>query len=59
MNKTEEKLVEARKKIKEQISNLELKIEVIQDNLEDTKSTIRELKEIFNNIEEKIKEFKK
>jgi len=59
MDKTEEKLVEARKKIKEQISNLELKIEVIQDNLEDTKSTIRELKEIFNNIEEKIKEFKK
>lgn len=59
MDKTEEKLVEARKKIKEQISNLELKIEVIQDNLEDTKSTIRELKEIFNNIGEKIKEFKK
>ena len=59
MNKTEEKLVEARKKIKEQISNLELKIEVIQDNLEDTKSTIRELKEIFNKIEEKLKEFKK
>lgn len=59
MDKTEEKLVEARKKIKEQISNLELKIEVIQDNLEDTKSTIRELKEIFNNIEEKIKKFKK
>ena len=59
MDKTEEKLVEARKKIKEQISNLELKIEVIQDNLEDTKSTIRELKEIFNKIEEKLKEFKK
>ena len=59
MNKTEEKLVEARKKIKEQISNLELKMEVIQDNLEDTKSTIRELKEIFNKIEEKLKEFKK
>ncbi|MCG6835708.1 hypothetical protein LC668_00065 [Fusobacterium vincentii] len=59
MNKTEEKLVEARKKIKEQISNLELKMEVIQDNLKDTKSTIRELKEIFNKIEEKLKEFKK
>ena len=59
MNKTEEKLVEARKKITEQISNLELKMEVIQDNLKDTKSTIRELKEIFNKIEEKLKEFKK
>ena len=59
MNKTEEKLVEARKKIKEQISNLELKMEVIQDNLKDTKSTIRELKEIFNKIKEKLKEFKK
>ena len=59
MNKTEEKLVEARKKIKEQISNLELKMEVIQDNLKDTKSTIREVKEIFNKIEEKLKEFKK
>ena len=59
MNKTEEKLVEARKKIKGQISNLELKMEVIQDNLKDTKSTIRELKEIFNKIEEKLKEFKK
>ena len=59
MNKTKEKLVEARKKIKEQISNLELKMEVIQDNLKDTKSTIRELKEIFNKIEEKLKEFKK
>ena len=46
-------------KIKEQISNLELKMEVIQDNLKDTKSTIRELKEIFNKIEEKLKEFKK
>ena len=59
MDKTKEKLVEARKKIKEQISNLELKMEVIQDNLKDTKSTIRELKEIFNKIEEKLKEFKK
>ena len=59
MDKAEELLIEARKKIKEQISNLELKMEVIQDNLKDTKSTIRELKEIFNKIEEKLKEFKK
>ena len=57
MDKTEEKLVEARKKIKEKISNLELKMEVIQDNLEDTKSTIRELKEIFNKIVSKTKKY--
>ena len=59
MDKTEERLIEARKKIKEQITNLEIRMEVLQDNLDDTKTVIRELKELFNKIEEMLKEFKK
>ena len=43
MDKTEERLIEARKKIKEQITNLEIRMEVLQDNLDDTKTVIREL----------------
>ncbi|WP_315283894.1 hypothetical protein [Fusobacterium hwasookii] len=59
MDKAEEILIESRKKIKEEITNLELKMEVIQENLEDTKNAIGELKNIFIKIDEKIKELKK
>ena len=55
MDKAEEILIESRKKIKEEITNLELKMEVIQENLEDTKNAIGELKNIFIKIDEKIK----
>lgn len=44
MDKTEEILMESRKKIREKIENLEIRMEVLQDNLDDTKSVIRELK---------------
>lgn len=59
MDKTEEILMESRKKIREKIKNLEIRMEVLQDNLDDTKTAIRELKELFNKIEEMLKEFKK
>ena len=52
MDKTEEILMESRKKIREKIENLEIRMEVLQDNLDDTKSVIRELKETFIKIEE-------
>lgn len=52
MDKIEEILIESRKKIREKIANLEIRMEVLQDNLDDTKSVIRELKEIFIKIEE-------
>ncbi|MFZ8073987.1 hypothetical protein ACO1G0_02995 [Fusobacterium watanabei] len=51
MDKAEELLIEKRKKIREKITNLEIRMEVLQDNLDDTKSVIRELKEIFIKIE--------
>lgn len=53
MDKKEEILIESRKKIREKITNLEIRMEVLQDNLDDTKSAIRELKNIFIKIEEK------
>lgn len=58
MNKNE-MLKESRKKVKEKITSLEIKIEVLQDNLDDTKTAIRELKNIFIQIDEKFKELKK
>lgn len=58
MNKNE-MLKESRKKVKEKITSLEIKIEVLQDNLDDTKTAIRELKNIFVQIDEKFKELKK
>lgn len=51
MDKAEELLIEKRKKIREKITNLKIRMEVLQDNLDDTKSVIRELKEIFIKIE--------
>lgn len=51
MDKAEELLIEKRKKIREKITNLEIRMEVLQDNLDDTKSVIRKLKEIFIKIE--------
>jgi hypothetical protein len=58
MNKNE-MLKESRKKVKEKITSLEIKMEVLQDNLDDTKTAIRELKNIFIQIDEKFKELKK
>ncbi len=58
MDKAEELLIEKRKKIREKITNLEIRMEVLQDNLDDTKSVIRELKEIFIKIEKEWKERK-
>ena len=54
MNKNK-MLKESRKKVKEKITSLEIKIEVLQDNLDDTKTAIRELKNIFVQIEDKLK----
>lgn len=54
-----EMLKESRKKVKEKITSLEIKMEVLQDNLDDTKTAIRELKNIFIQIDEKFKELKK
>lgn len=54
MNKNE-MLKESRKKVKEKITSLEIKIEVLQDNLDDTKTAIRELKNIFVQIDDKLK----
>ena len=59
MDKAEELLIEKRKKIREKITNLEIRMEVLQDNLDDTKTAIRELKNIFIQIDEKFKELKK
>ena len=56
MNKNE-MLKESR--VKEKITSLEIKMEVLQDNLDDTKTAIRELKNIFIQIDEKFKELKK
>ena len=58
MNKNE-MLKGSRKKVKEKITSLEIKMEVLQDNLDDTKTAIRELKNIFIQIDEKFKELKK
>ena len=58
MNKNE-MLKESQKKVKEKITSLEIKMEVLQDNLDDTKTAIRELKNIFIQIDEKFKELKK
>ena len=44
MDKTEESLIESRKKLKKYISNLELKIEVIQEVIKDTETLVKELK---------------
>ena len=54
MNKNK-MLKESRKKVKEKITSLEIKIEVLQDNLDDTKTAIRELKTIFVQIDDKLK----
>jgi len=54
MNKNE-MLKESRKKVKEKITSLEIKMEVLQDNLDDTKTAIRELKNIFVQIDDKLK----
>lgn len=54
MNKNK-MLKESRKKVKEKITSLEIKIEVLQDNLDDTKTAIRELKNIFVQIDDKLK----
>ena len=44
MEEKEEILIELRKKIKKQISDLELKLIVIQENLTDTKNSLTKLK---------------
>lgn len=58
MNKTEESLIESRKKLKKYISNLELKIEVIQEVIKDTETLVKELKNAFIRVDEEIKKFK-
>ena len=58
MDKTEESLIESRKKLKKYISNLELKIEVIQEVIKDTKTLVKELKNAFIRVDEEIKKFK-
>ncbi|ALQ37830.1 TIGR04197 family type VII secretion effector [Fusobacterium hwasookii] len=58
MDKTEESLIESRKKLKKYISNLELKIEVIQEVIKDTETLVKELKNAFTRVDEEIKKFK-
>ena len=58
MDKTEEWLIESRKKLKKYISNLELKIEVIQEVIKDTETLVKELKNAFIRVDEEIKKFK-
>ena len=58
MDKTEESLIESRKKLKKYISNLELKIEVIQEVIKDTETLVKELKNAFIRVDEEIKQFK-
>ena len=58
MDKTEESLMESRKKLKKYISNLELKIEVIQEVRKDTETLVKELKNAFIRVDEEIKKFK-
>ena len=58
MDKTEESLIESRKKLKKYISNLELKIEVIQEVIKDTETLVKELKNAFIRVYEEIKKFK-
>ena len=58
MDKTEESLIESRKKLKKYISNLELKIEVIQEVIKDTETLVKELKNAFIRVDEEIKKFK-
>ena len=59
MDKTEESLMESRKKLKKYISNLELKIEVIQEVIKDTETLVKELKNAFIRVDEEIKKFKR
>ena len=54
MEEKEEILIELRKKIKEQISDLELKLIVIQENLIDTKNSLTKLQAFFIQIDENI-----
>ena len=58
MDKTEESLIESRKKLKKYIFNLELKIEVIQEVIKDTETLVKELKNAFIRVDEEIKKFK-
>ena len=58
MDKTEESLIESRKKLKKYISNLELKIVVIQEVIKDTETLVKELKNAFIRVDEEIKKFK-
>ena len=58
MDKTEESLIESRKKLKKYIFNLELKIEVIQEVVKDTETLVKELKNAFIRVDEEIKKFK-
>ena len=58
MDKTEESLIESRKKLKKYISNLELKIEVIQEVIKDTETLVKELKNAFIRVDEEIKKFR-
>ncbi|WP_338959303.1 hypothetical protein KST25_02780 [Fusobacterium vincentii] len=58
MDKTEESLIESRKKLKKYISNLELKIEVIQEVIKDIETLVKELKNAFIRVDEEIKKFK-
>lgn len=54
MEEKEEILIELRKKIKKQISDLELKLIVIQENLIDTKNSLTKLQAFFIQIDENI-----
>ena len=54
MDKTEESLIESRKKLKKYISNLEL----IQEVIKDTETLVKELKNAFIRVDEEIKKFK-
>ncbi|EHI77774.1 hypothetical protein HMPREF9093_01747 [Fusobacterium sp. oral taxon 370 str. F0437] len=54
MEEKEEILIELRKKIKKQISDLELKLIVIQENLIDTKNSLTNLQAFFIQIDENI-----
>ena len=58
MDKTEESLMESRKRLKKYISNLKLKIEVIQEVIKDTETLVKELKNAFIRVDEEIKKFK-
>lgn len=58
MDKAEELLIEKRKKIRKKITNLELKIEVIQEVIKDTETLVKELKNTFIRVDKEIKKFK-